>query len=179
MSLATQRLHEPRRPRGSRRSAPWGLALLVAVGAFIGRGEAAFGQLIVAPAAQSVTHNGTDGPQAFPEVAWQLHSGLDPLGYTVQWSSSPFQHTSRESLKADCKLQIRILASAGSANWTIASPSDQTDYAGGDQSAVVAAQSVAEGDGEVGLTVTFLDGDFSKLGAGSYMLTVTGTITSN
>ena len=41
------------------------------------------------------------------------------------------------------------------------------------------ARSVAKGNGSVGLTVTFLDNDFSKLGAGNYTITVTGTITAN
>jgi hypothetical protein len=153
--------------------------LITALWGLIGPSGAALAQSITAPPAQLVTHDGGDGPQVFAEVAWQLHSELDPSGYTVQWNCGTFQHTGRASLKADCKLQVRVLASGGSANWMVITPSDQTNHAGGDQTAVVAARSTAVGDGEVGLTVTFLDSDFSKLGAGSYTVTVTGTITAN
>lgn len=179
MSLAKRHDHDFHRPCGNRMWPAWGLGLLAAWGGLIGPGKAVLAQSITAPAAQSVTHNRSDAPQVFSEVAWQLISGVNPLGYTVQWSCGPFQHAARESLKADCKLQIRVLASGGLANWTVTVPNDQTNHTAGDQTAAVVAQSTAEGNGEVGLTVTFLDNDFSKLGAGSYTLTVTGTITAN
>lgn len=142
-------------------------------------GNTACAQSITAAAPQTITHNRSDAPQIFSEVAWQLLSGLDELGYTAQWSCGPFQHTDQGTLRADSKLEIRVLASGGSANWTVVASGDQTDYAGGDQTATVAAQSSAIGDGEVGLTVTFVNLDFSTLAAGNYTMTVTGTLTAN
>ena len=139
----------------------------------------ASGQSITAPAHQSVTHSGNDAPQVFSEAVWDLMSGLDAGGYTAQWSCSPFVHSVNASLKVDSRLAIRVVASEGSANWTAIVGSDQTDYAAADDTAVVAAQSFSVGSGQVGLTVTFLNSDFSILGAGDYTMTVTGTITAN
>jgi hypothetical protein len=179
MSLAEQKIRSdaPER-RKSRAPAAFVIGWIAAWGALIGPGKALC-QSIAAPAPQTIAHNGGDAPQLFSEVAWQLTSGLDALGYTAQWNCGPFQHTGRATLKADCKLDVRVLASGGSANWSITAPSDQTNYFGGDQTAVVAAQSFAVGDGEIGLTVTFLNNDFSRLGAGNYTVTVTGTIAAN
>ena len=142
-------------------------------------GGGVFGQSITAPPAQSLTHNTADAPQAFSEVAWELASGLDSAGYTAQWTCGPFEHSVKGSLKADTKLEIRVLASGGSASWTAIVPTDQTDFASGDETAVVAAESSAAGDAQVGLTVTFVNDDFSQLGAGDYTVTITGTITAN
>lgn len=167
------------RRRINRARAASGVGVAAVCWLWMGSAGMVFGQSITAPAAQSITHDGTDAPQAFSEVVWQLTSGSDAAGYTAQWSCGPFQHGLKTSLKADTKLQIRVLSSGGLANWTATVPSDQTDYAGGDQSATVAAQSLATGDGQVGLTVTFVDNDFSQLGAGNYTITVTGTITAN
>ena len=155
------------------------LGLIVGWSVLSGLSSTAVAQSITAPAQQSITHRGDDATQAFPEVVWQLNSGLDPQGYAAHWSCAPFQHSGQPSLKVNCRLQARILASLGAANWTITVPGDQTDHFGGDNTAIVAAQSFAAGDGEVGLTVTFIDSDYSKLGAGNYSVTVIGTIAAN
>lgn len=136
-------------------------------------------QSITAPAHQSITHSGTDAPQAFSEAVWDLISGLDTGGYTAQWSCSPFVHSVNPNLNVDSMLAIRVVASEGSANWTAIVSTDHTDYAAADETAVVAAQSFSVGSGQVGLTVTFFNNDFSILGAGNYTMTVTGTITAN
>lgn len=180
MSLARRR----RDPRSLlRRRRHWLAAgvfgLIAALAMLLAPDEAVHAQSISAPGTQTITHSGADAQQVFSEVAWDLISGADALGYTAQWNCGPFQHTGDATFKSDCKLQIRILASGGSANWAVAIASDQTNIGGGDLTAVVAAQSSAVGDGQVGLIVTFVDTDFSKLAGGSYSMTVTGTITAN
>jgi hypothetical protein len=167
------------RPRNSRLGV-WIISLAAACGAIAWPGETAQAQSITAPGAQSTTHAGTDANQVFPEVTWQLTSGGSSfLGCTAQWSCGPFTHTGDASFKADTRLDIRIISSSGSANWTALVPSDQTNFGGGDQTVSVTAQSTAKGNGQVGLTVTFVDTDFSRLAAGSYTATVTGTISAN
>lgn len=156
-----------------------GVVLVMIWGTPGGFGGTACAQSIIAPAAQGFTHDTTDSDQPFSEVTWQLVSGADVDGYVTQLSCGPFVHATAGSFKADSKLVIRILSSSGSANWTVTAANDQTDYGTGDETAVVSAQSSAVGDGEVGLTVTFLDSDFSRLAAGVYNMTVTGTITAN
>lgn len=146
---------------------------------FLASDTPALAQSIVAPPAESLTHNRNDASQVFPEVVWQLYSGVDSGGYTVQWSCGPFVHSVQGALKADARLAIRVVASDGFADWRTTVPNDQTSYAGGDETAAAAAQSVAVGDGQVGLTVTFLNDDYSRLAAGSYTTTVVGTITAN
>lgn len=176
--------HQPAHRHVARRcvfrsAAAFGASLVVSCAAFFMSGAPALAQSIEAPPAQSLTHDRSDAPQVFPEVVWQLYSGIDSGGYTAQWTCEPFSHSTQNTLKADAKLAIRVVASDGSANWTATVPSDQTAYATGDQSAAVAAQSVAVGDGQVGLTVTFVDNDYSRLAAGDYTITVVGTITAN
>lgn len=159
----------------------WAVLIVVgiAIGLVLEASCSAYGQSITAPAQQAITHDGTDTSQVFSEVVWQLNSGLDAGGYTTQLSCGPFVHSGAGTFKVDSKLALRILVSEGSAKWTVTVPNDQTNFSATDETAVVAAQSSAVGDGQVGLTVTFLDSDFSLLAAGNYTLTVTGTITAN
>lgn len=180
MTLAqtSARSHAAPRRRSRAPAAP-SIGCIAVCAALLGADGTAFAQAITAPAAQSITHNRDDAPQVFSEVVWQLTSGADAGGYTAQWSCGPFHHSVKGTLKADTKLAIRVVASDGLAGWTATVPDDQTDFVGGDETATVAARSLATGDGQVGLTVTFLNNDFSTLAAGSYTLTVTGTITAN
>lgn len=164
---------------GFRSPAAFRIGLAVCCAVLLAPRVPALAQLIEAPPAESLVHDRGDAPQVFPEVVWQLYTGIDSGGYTAQWTCEPFTHTSKGTLKADAKLAIRVIGSDGFADWTATVPSDQTAYASGDNTAAVAAQSVAVGDGQVGLTVTFLNDDYSTLAAGSYTVTVVGTITAN
>ena len=170
-----------RKPTGTDGKSPT-VSLCAAIASFlfvIGFSSTVLGQSIAGPVDQSITHDATDSDQPFSEVSWQLTSGADIDGYTTQYSCGPFIHTTEGSFKADSKLVIRILSSSGPANWTVIAANDQTDHGMGDNTAEVTASSSDVGDGEVGLTVTFLDSDFSLLAAGDYSMTVTGTITAN
>lgn len=164
---------------GFRSPAAYCIGFAASCAVFLASGAPAFAQSIGVPPAESLVHNRGNAPQVFPEVVWQLYTGIDSGGYTAQWTCEPFIHASKSTLKADAKLAIRVIGSDGFADWRATVPSDQTAYASGDQTAAVAAQSVAVGDGQVGLTVTFLNDNYSTLAAGSYTVTVVGTITAN
>lgn len=153
----------------------WIVAWVTVAGSF----ATALGQSITAPAQQSITHNNADAPQPFSEVVWNLISGSDAAGYITEWSCGPFVHSANANLKADSELSVRVLSSQGPANWTVSVANDHTDFAAGKQTASVVAQSFAVGDGQAGLNVTFVNSDFSQLGAGDYTMTITGTIIAN
>ena len=153
---------------------------IAACGAVVlGAGGSACAQSMTVPGQQSLVHDRANTPQVFPEVIWQLHSSIDSGGYTTQWQCGPFVHSVHGALRADAKLAIRVVASEGFADWAATVPSDQTALGSGDETAAVAAQSIAIGDGHVGLTVSFLNDDYSRLAAGNYTVTVVGTITAN
>lgn len=133
---------------------------------------------ITAPANQARSHDLSDGPQALPEATWSLTS-TESTGATVELSCGPFSHSTRTTVKTDCKLNLRVLGSAGSASWATLVTSDQTNVAAGDQTAAVSARSSGTGDGSLGLTVTLQSSDFSTLGAGDHVVTITGTISAN
>ena len=164
--------------REYRALAVFSIGWIVAWVTMAGSTATALGQSVTAPAQQSITHNGADAPQQFSEVVWNLITGPDVAGYITEWSCGPFVHSVNANLKADSELRVRVLSSEGQANWTTIVASDQTDYAAGNQTASVVLQSSSVGDGQAGLTVTFLNSDFSKLGAGDYTITVAGTITA-
>ena len=133
---------------------------------------------ITAPSGQTRTHDTADAPQSFAEQRWNLGS-TELLGATVQLSAGPFVHATRPSVKADCKLNLRVVSSSLLSGWVAVVPLDQTNVALGKQSAAVTARSAAVGDATVGLTVTLENSDFSTLGSGNYSTTVTGTIVPN
>ena len=141
--------------------------------------DRAAAQSITPPAAQSQNHDGSDAPQVFAEAVWSVNNPSIATGATAQLSSGPFVNASRSSLKSDCQLSLRIVSSSGMAGWTAIAPLDQTSFGGGDETAVVVANSTKKGNGQLGLTVTFINSDYSILGAGQYLATVTGTIVAN
>lgn len=134
---------------------------------------------VSAPSDSSIQHNMQNGDQTFSEATWTLvnQEGLD--GATVQWSCGPFVHTSDATVKADALLELRMLASEPGSGWSVISAQDGTNVSGGDQTATVEAGSQDLGDAEAGLTVTFVNGNFSTLAAGTYAVTVTATISAN
>jgi hypothetical protein len=164
-----------RRRRLGRWMWPAGLACFAAVG-----GAALGAVSITPPSGQTLAHNTADAPQVFPEQTWTLGASLtELLGATVNLTAGPFTHTAQSSLKANTKLDLRVLSAAPLSGWATTVASDQTNIAMGKNTATVSARSTSTGGGSVGLRVTFQNSDFSTLGAGSYSVTVTGTITSN
>jgi hypothetical protein len=161
----------------SRRRAAWPV-WVAALSCSAAAGLGAVG--ISGPADATITHNQSNAPQAFAEQTWSLTTGVtDVLGATVTLDASPFQNAGNAALKADCKLNLRLLSAAPLSGWAVTTATDQTNFAGGDSTARVSARSSATGNATVGLTVTFQNSDFSTLGAGNYTVTVIGTIQGN
>lgn len=133
---------------------------------------------ITAPAGQSQNHNGSDANQSFTQSTWTL-SSTEALGATLTLSAGPFTHSTVSTIKRDTRLDLAVLSSQGAALWAATVPTSQTNIALNVNTATVAAKSSSLGGGTVGLTVTFMDTDYSTLAAGNYTLTVTGTIVPN
>ncbi|NND98863.1 MAG: hypothetical protein HKN47_16215 [Pirellulaceae bacterium] len=134
---------------------------------------------IVAPPAAAINHDTTDNDQVFPVQNWTAHS-TELLGANVTLEAqSPFVNLLDDSFVRDAKLDLAITSSDASAGWTVNVASAATSYATGVETASVVAQSSGPGLGLLGLTVTFVETDYSSLASGAYTMTVVGTIASN
>jgi hypothetical protein len=136
---------------------------------------------ITAPSAASVTHDATDANQVFSSQSWTIACN-DPQGGSLTFAvSSPFTHTTVGTYKADTKLVLAISSSESAASWSLGTSTDQTDYSNAtpDNAATVSASSTGAGNAVFGLTVTFVQADYSILANGAYSVTVTGTLTAN
>ena len=164
--------HCPPSPLSRRR-----LGRLVCGACVLGVAALAFGDSISSPTSTvTITHNQSDADQAFSEQAWSA-SGLGALGATVNFTAGRFQNASNASLKADCKMVLRVISFTIGSGWTATATTDTATSA--HTTATVSARSSLIGNASLGLTVTFVNSDFSTLGAGNYSTTVTGTITAN
>ena len=134
---------------------------------------------LIAPPAAAIVHDTSDNDQVFPVQNWIAQTtGLTGATVTLE-AQGPFVNVLNSNFQRDVRLDLAITSSDALANWTVTSSTDQTDYAGGTQTATVAAQSTGAGLGQLGLTVSFVETDYSSLGAGAYTTTVEGTITAN
>ena len=134
---------------------------------------------LIAPPAAAITHDTSDNDQVFPVQNWIAQTtGLTGANVTLE-AQGPFVNVLDANFQRDIRMDLAITSTDPLANWTVTSPTDQTAYASGVQTATVAAQSSGAGLGQLGLTVTFVETDFSSLGAGAYVTTVEGTITAN
>jgi hypothetical protein len=134
---------------------------------------------ITAPAAASITHDQTDNPQVFPTQAWVV-KGNASTGLNVNFSTAqPFTHTVDNTFKRDCRLQLAVGTTQGPASWNVTTASDVSNYASGDNTALVAATSTGVGRANMNLTVSFITNEFGVFAAGDYTTTVTGTVAAN
>ena len=134
---------------------------------------------IVAPPAAAIIHDSSDNDQVFPVQNWLAHTtGLTGANVTLE-AQGPFTNAVDSNFQRDVKLELAISSSDSTANWTVTSSTAQTNYASGQSTAAVTAQSSGPGLGQLGLTVTFVETDYSSLAAGAYLTTVVGTIASN
>ena len=134
---------------------------------------------LIAPPAAAIVHDNSDNNQVFPVQNWIAHtSGLTGATVTLE-AQGPFVNALDSNFQRDIRMDLAITSTDPLANWVVTSASDQTDYSGNVQTATVAAQSSGAGLGQLGLTVTFVETDYSSLAAGAYLTTVAGTITSN
>lgn len=115
-------------------------------------------------------------PTTFPEQGWQIVAPK-PFGATIAtWSIQPFQNTKDPSQWIDAQLNLRILDHGQAGSWHLLVSQDRTDFHHGRTSAVVAAGS-SGGNGEGGITVSFLGQEQPYAADGVYEATVVGTIT--
>jgi hypothetical protein len=134
---------------------------------------------ISAPSDVLINHDLTNADQAFGAQAWDVR-GNTPSGVTVNFSvTSPFTNQTNNTFKRDARLSLVKGTTTGTANWTVTTATDQTNYTGSDNGATVTASSDGAGRANMLLTVTFVTGDIGSVLAGDYVTTVTGTVTAN
>lgn len=134
---------------------------------------------VIAPNSQSIIHDETDNPQAFPPQAWIVRGNiLGGINVTLT-ADSPFVHKTDATSRRDLQLDLAIGIVHGPAAWTVNVPTDATDYSAGKTQAVVTASSDGVGRANVELTVSFLTDEFGTFAAGTYDTTITGTVASN
>ena len=142
---------------------------------------------ITGPADQVLTHDATNNNQIFsPGTVTANHWAVlcnANAGATVNLTTStPFTHTSNNTYKRDAKLDLAVSSTDNNgvnAIWTVATPSDTTNYVGSDNNATVQATSSRPGKATLALTVTFITNTYSTLLQGDYQVDVVGTIAAN
>jgi hypothetical protein len=134
---------------------------------------------ISAPSDVLINHDLSNTDQAFAAQAWDVR-GNTATGVTVNFSvNTPFIHQTNNTFKRDAKLSLAKGTTTGTANWTVTSSTDQTNYAGAKNNATVTAASDGAGRANMLVSVTFITGDVGSVLAGDYVTTVTGTVSAN
>ncbi len=116
---------------------------------------------------------------SFPREDWLVATNSLNGATVVLQTASCFQHAVDPLTKRDGRLSLRVNSTNGPGLWAVTRASDTTDYASGDEDAIVQAISNSIGEANLGLTVTFMTGIGADLVEGDYSLTVIGTVTAN
>ena len=122
---------------------------------------------------EQIVHDGTDADQLFASQNWQVVCNNHKGAVLTFETNQAFTHTTSPSIKRDVRL---VLTKDVPSKWRVTNSADQTNYAGGDEVAIVEADTRKAVDGTFNLTVTFLEELFVDTLAGDYEMTVTGTI---
>lgn len=125
-----------------------------------------------------ITHDGTDNNQVFSAQSCSVRNN-NGAGAVVTFTGTPFV-LSGGSVKRNARLNLAVASADSGSGWTATvNQFDSVITADPlpDVPAVVEATSTGPGDGALSLTTTFLETDFSTLPTGSYVATVTCTIT--
>ena len=118
----------------------------------------------------------TSQPGVFPEQSWKIVAP-NPLGPTVAvWTVTPFTNAKDPKSYVDAQLNLRTVIRGNSGGWQVLVPQARTAVTRGTSMASVAAASQG-GNGEVGITVSFLGHEQPIVTDGVYETTVVGTIT--
>ncbi|MBC8115497.1 MAG: hypothetical protein H7062_14020 [Candidatus Saccharimonas sp.] len=135
---------------------------------------------IVGPPATTITHDGTNNDQPFGLQQWEIRDNAK-RGATVTFETrTAFRNTAGPgTVKRDARLQMSIARQEAGGDWVVTQATDQTNYAVGDEFAIVSATSTDRGDATFNIFVTFVTSDFSTLRAGTYSTTVIGTVSAN
>jgi len=126
----------------------------------------------------ALAHDETDNNQTFPWQLWEIVSRGSKGAIVTFETDHAFTNTSNSSSKRDVQLVLEIdtIKTKPKPKWKLIQGTDQTDYNGGDEVAVVSADSKKAGPAYFRLQVNFIEESFASLQAGDYELTVTGTI---
>jgi hypothetical protein len=112
-----------------------------------------------------------------PELQWLVLAPQDVWGTTVQLTGGPFVHSQRPEYRADCRMNVRMLRTAGRLPWHINTASDSTHVTHNDLAATVSASSLGNGAAILGLQATFVPPAGPRLPAGVYVTQVVGLVT--
>ena len=125
---------------------------------------------------QSLTVIDTSQPLIFPEQSWKL-TAPNHFGPTITvWSIAPFRNVADSQIQIDAALNLTIGNRGKDGNWQVLMPHDRTHFSSGRTAAHVVAGSQG-GNGDAGITVTFLCHEQPFVADGEYEATVVGTIT--
>ena len=136
---------------------------------------------IICPPDVLIVHDTLDADQVFPVQQWEVRGNVLTGVTTTFEVLTPFVHSITPADVRDVQLDVAIASTLGPANWTVDVASDSTNIAAGppDNDALVQISSDFVGWAFADLTVTFVDGSFGSLLAGTYETTVIGTVTEN
>ena len=113
------------------------------------------------------------------QQVWAI-SANSHSGATVQFATEQsFHHLDDDSIRRDAQLNVSIVSQSQPGAWNVTQSQAVTAHQVGDESATVQVRSARSGSAEIGLTVTFLQGDALSTPGGDYVTTVVGTITAN
>lgn len=128
---------------------------------------------------QFQNHPNTAANLTFTNSVWMARTA-SANGSTVTFTTDhAFQNVSAPSLKRDVQLRLPFMFVSPGSGWAFDTNVDQTNYAAGDEVAMVQVSSQTAGVALIFMNVTFITGDVSTLAGGSYEVTVTGTISQN
>lgn len=129
--------------------------------------------------AVELTHDLSDSTQAFPPQTWLVRGNVG-AGVTVTFTAeTPFIHATDPNSKRDLQLGVAVGSKQGSANWTVGTATDATNYSGGTNNATVTVSSNGAGRASLNLSVGFITEEFGTFTNGNYVSTITGTVAAN
>ena len=125
---------------------------------------------------QSLTVINPSQPLIFPEQGWKL-TAPSHFGPTIAvWTIEPFRNVADPQSQVDAALNLSIGNRGKPGSWQIIVPQDRTHFSSGRTAAHVVAGSQG-GNGDAGITVSFLGHEQPFVADGEYEATVVGTIT--
>lgn len=124
-------------------------------------------------------HPETPGDLTFTNSVWWARTA-SATGSTIRFATdTPFLNVTNPGYERDVRLHTPRMFGSPWSGWAYDTPTDQTDYASGDDDAAVQISGTGPGLALIYLEVTFITGDVTTLGGGDYEVTVVGTITAN
>lgn len=115
----------------------------------------------------------------FAQQSWEIAANTSN-GATVRFATEhSFHNLNNTGVRRDALLELIILKQSSLGAWNVIKPSAVTRYQFGQETAAVQVRSLKPGAAELGLTVTFLQGDALSTPAGDYEMTVIGMIMAN